>query len=61
MPLERGDTVRILLCGVAAMAPPLGETSGVSCRPATKQGGGKKRLEIKKWSAVALWGWGESL
>ena len=42
------------------MAPPLGETSGVSCPPATKQGGGKKRLEIKKWSAVALWGWGES-
>ena len=25
---------------------------------ATNQGNEKKRFEVKKWSAVALWAWG---
>ena len=35
----------------------------VSCPVATapkKGGGGKKRFELKKWQAVAMWTWGGS-
>ena len=40
-----------------------GNMEEVSCPVATapkKGGGGKKRFELKKWQAVAMWTWGGS-
>jgi len=41
------------------MAEPEGMDVDSPAVPSTSSGSNKKRFEVKKWNAVALWAWGK--